>query len=34
MTVMSVSGYVFTLFTVIAGTAALATIALSTIPVL
>jgi hypothetical protein len=34
MTVISVSGYVFTLFTVIAGMAALATVALSTIPIL
>jgi hypothetical protein len=34
MTVVSVSSYVFTLLTVIAGTAALATVALSTIQIL
>jgi hypothetical protein len=34
MTAISVTGYVLTLFTVIAGTAALATVALSTIQVL
>jgi hypothetical protein len=34
MTVMSVSGYVLTLFTVVAGTAALAAVALSTTPIL